>query len=176
MTTDVPDETEIATELLEEETDQAEELAILIEATAHKVDRDRQTPCSACGLPVKVKENQCPHCDSNIAPNNALMRESLRRIDEIRAAIDGTVSAQIDKHRSPELRRGIWARIKMAFSSSPPAYDPVSTRFVPAGPRLLDTVSPTDTLTVLDCDGPWLKVKRRDGEVGWIYSTFSEND
>jgi hypothetical protein len=52
-----------------------------------KIKNNNQTPCPACATPVHIDANLCPHCSSDIAANNALVRESMRRLDEINSQL-----------------------------------------------------------------------------------------
>jgi len=177
MTIDVLDEAPAAQEQVEEVDERAAlkaELAALVELTNKKVDRNDLTPCAGCTILVPITVNECPHCNSNIAANNALMRESLRRLAEIRGELDGEHERHAeDRHEEPE-KVAFWSRIKRSFSGSgTPAdgkSDPVTRD--DSGPRFLDNVAEGDHLKVLEYDDPWFKVKTRDGCVGWVYSTL----
>jgi len=150
------------------------EVASLVEMTKGKLKRDNQTPCPACTLLVDIKTNTCPHCDSFIAANNALMRESLRRLNEIRAQIDGRHQEHVDSLQTEPVKLPLGERIKRFFSGSrdeQPAEPNVLVQDV-AAPRLLRNMAEGDQLRVLEYDEPWYKVKTRDGQTGWVYSTL----
>ncbi|MDH3197505.1 MAG: SH3 domain-containing protein [Candidatus Krumholzibacteria bacterium] len=153
------------------------EVASLLEITKGKLKRDNHTPCPACTLLVDIQANRCPHCDSFIAANNALMRESLRRLNEIRAELDGRHGEYVDDLGKEPAKPPLRERIKRFFSS-PRAQRPSE----PAGltqdvtaPRLLRNTAEGDPLRVLETDGPWYKVKTRDGQTGWVYSTLVQD-
>lgn len=60
----------------------------LREFKKENVKRGNQTPCPACAMYVHIKATKCPHCSSDIAANNALVRESLRRLEEITTELE----------------------------------------------------------------------------------------
>lgn len=185
MTTDVLNEEEavaaepaeeetVAVEPAEEEIDLRAELESLLAITSNKISRGDLTPCPACTILVDIKANDCPHCNSYIAPNNALMRESLRRINEIRAELDGEHAEVVERHRGASAPQGFWERFRHFFSGSEPVQEPPKSSIPqPDGPRILDSVSPGDALKVIEYDHPWYKIKTRDGRTGWIYSTLA---
>lgn len=164
-----------ATAVIDEKDARAElgaEAESLVEITKKKVNRDNTTPCPACNILVDIKTNRCPHCESNIAANNALMRESLRRLDEIRSELDGEHGKLLKNRRNEETKPAVRERFKRFFSGPQPddgSHDPSRD---PMGPRVLDSVAEGDQLKVLESDGPWFKVKTRDGRTGWVYSTL----
>jgi len=45
------------------------------------------TPCPACATVIHVNANKCPHCSSDVAAQNALTREILRKLDEVNAEL-----------------------------------------------------------------------------------------
>jgi hypothetical protein len=144
----------------------------LLELTKNKVKRDQTTPCPGCNILVPIKANQCPHCESNIAAHNALMRESLRRLDEIRTELDGRHDKLLKDRSDEAAKPAVRERFKRFFSGAETDDVPEVAVRATEGPRVLDTVSEGDQLKVLECDGSWLKVKTRDGRTGWVYSTF----
>jgi len=146
----------------------------LLELTKNKVKRDQTTPCPGCNILVPITANQCPHCESNIAADNALMRESLRRLDEIRAELDGRHGKLLKDRRDEVAKPAVRERFKRFFSGAETVDEPEVTVRATEGPRVLDTVSEGDQLKVLECEGSWLKVKTRDGRTGWVYSTFQQ--
>jgi len=150
------------------------EVASLVEITKGKLKRDNQTPCPACTLLVDIKTNTCPHCDSFIAANNALMRESLRRLNEIRAEIDGDHRERVARLDTEPAKPPLGERIKRFFSGSreaEPAYESTVIVQDVSAPRLLRNMAEGDQLRVLEYDEPWYKVKTSDGQTGWVYST-----
>jgi len=60
----------------------------LMEFKKNNVKRGNQTSCPACATYVQIKANKCPHCSSDIAANNALVRESMRRLEEVTAELE----------------------------------------------------------------------------------------
>jgi len=60
----------------------------LREFKKENVRRGNQTLCPACAMYVSMKANKCPHCSSDIAANNALVRESLRRLQEVTTRLE----------------------------------------------------------------------------------------
>jgi len=118
------------------------------------------TFCPACMTHVDVSANECSNCDSNIAPNNALVRESLRRLDEIEARLNG--------ENKRFKKSSFWSRLKAVFS--PPQTDAAGAATTEAAPRFLDGVKEGDALVVLERMGPWCQVKTPDKRTGWVYS------
>ena len=59
----------------------------LKEFKSQKVKKNNKTQCPACATLVHIDASLCPHCNTDIAANNALVRESLRRLDEINAQL-----------------------------------------------------------------------------------------
>ena len=153
------------------------ELERLLDFKKENVREKDKTQCPACAIPVRFDVDRCPHCESNIAAHNALVRESLRRLDEITAEIDREHERLSDTPHE-EARPSLGRRLKNIFSGSQPseASEPavavdrpqwaVDTR------RTLDNIWEGEPLKVLECHGPWLKVKARDGRKGWVYSTI----
>jgi hypothetical protein len=172
VNTEIENEVQAATEETDAQTELRAEAESLIELTKKKVNRDNLTPCPGCNILVDIKANQCPHCESNIAANNALMRESLRRLDEIRAVLDGDHGKVLEKHHKQQVKPPVRERFKRLFSSPQTNDESDVPNLDPNGPRLLDGVNEGDQLKVLECDGPWFKVKTRDGKTGWVYSTL----
>jgi hypothetical protein len=150
------------------------EIDRLVELTKHKIDRNDETPCPSCTILVHIQLNRCPHCESDIAAHNALMRESTRRLGEIRAELDGQNGKRVDRDKAAAAERPMGERIKRFFTGSAP--DERTERNVidtdATAPRILGEVSPGDQLKVLESDGPWFKVKTRQGKTGWVFSTL----
>ena len=148
-----------------------------VELTKHKIDRNDHTPCPSCTILVHVQLNRCPHCESDIAAHNALMRESLRRIGEIQAELDGRHREQVERRDAESAKPPMGERIKRFFSGAGTgeesgAEGSISIESDASVPRILGDVSPGDQLKVLETDGPWFKVKTRAGKTGWVYSTL----
>jgi hypothetical protein len=172
MKTDVIDETQDQVEQNDEEVPLREEAASLVELTKNKVNRDNLTPCPSCTILVHIKQNHCPHCNSNIAANNALMRESLRRLGEIQSELDGEHQDHV-KGRPDESKKSTFGeRFRHFFSGSEPEEEVKPPVPDPKGPRILDTLAEGDQLKGLETCDPWYKVKTRDGKTGWVYSTL----
>lgn len=124
-------------------------------------------PCPSCTVPVEITVNRCPFCESDIAPETALARETTRRLRELSGELDQEHAAR-PTEEGPH-RRGFFERLKYLFAGDP---EPVAPPTVdPHAKRLLSNVSPGDTLKVLDEDGSWLKVKSAGGDIGWVFST-----
>jgi len=151
-----------------------EEIERLVELTRYRIDRDEQTPCPSCNIPVDLQNNRCPHCESDIAAHNALVRESARRLGEIEGELDGQSRRRADRDRKATAGRSLGERIKRLFSGSGSGEErePNIAGSYATAPRILGEVSPGDQLTVLDSDGPWFKVKTRQGKTGWVFSTL----
>lgn len=71
----------------------------LSEFKKENVKRGNQTPCPACAMYVNIKANKCPHCSSDIAANNALVRESLRRLAEITTELEAMRDEHMERFR-----------------------------------------------------------------------------
>ena len=149
------------------------ELNELLEFKKKRVPRKGLTPCPSCTTLVDIDAKECPHCSSSIAANNALVRESMRRLREIEAELNDEHD-QLDKSEPTE-KQGFWGRLRNAFSSSPQSESLITPVLEYDNPRFLDSVSEGDQLIVLDRVGAWYKVKTRDSRTGWVYSTFVED-
>ena len=181
METDVQTETPVENGETDELTPMREEIESLVELIKDKVDGDNLTPCPGCTILVDIKLNRCPHCDSNIAANNALMRESTRRLDEIKGELDGQHEVFVESRRDPSEKRSFGERFKRFFSGSPREEDleetaPQEFRMEPESPRIFDTIAVGDPVKVLEAADPWYKVKTRDGKTGWVYSTILKDE
>lgn len=87
----------------------------LMEFKKEKVKRNNQTPCPACATYVHINANKCPHCSSDIAANNALIRESLRRLTEITEQLEAIHDQHMERlHGAP--RRPLGERLKSFFA------------------------------------------------------------
>lgn len=174
METDVRDDVPVETEEQDELAPMREEIESLVELIKDKVSSDNLTPCPGCNILVDINANLCPHCESNIAANNALMRESIRRLDEIRLELDDQHDIQIETRRETESKIGLGERIRRIFSGPREeelVEEPVAESR-PDGPRLFDTVNIGDPVKILETADPWYKIKTRDGKTGWVYSTI----
>ena len=175
--TTAPEEnqTETQEETGNEQADLKAELEQLLRFKREHVAEDNLTACPACTTLVQVTLNQCPFCESSIAANNALVRESLRRLGEIETALNIEHTQHSELHQQPD-QLSFGARIKRFFSSSPAVEEPNNPVIAPDGPRFLDRVRDGDALIVLERQGPWYKVKTRDSKIGWVYSTMVEEE
>ncbi|NIO29506.1 MAG: SH3 domain-containing protein [Candidatus Latescibacteria bacterium] len=171
MATDVEKETPSLEETTNDQVKLQAEVEWLLEFKSEKVRGDNLTPCPACTTFVQISANQCPNCDSNIAANNALIRESLRRLEEITAQLDGQHVRHIENHQKAA-KRPLRERIKHFFSNPQGHKELAGIESAPDDQRFLKNVREGDHLKVLERCGPWYKVKRRDGHTGWVYSTF----
>lgn len=137
------------------------ELEELMEFKRERIQGDR-TPCPSCALLVPIDERRCPHCGSDVSANNALVRETLRHIDEIAAQIDAEHERHLREHGS------LSNRFKRLFGAHP------TTEVEPAEAqteRVLPDLAAGDALTVIEVDGAWLRVETADGRRGWVYRT-----
>lgn len=134
---------------------------------SHKIDAGR-VPCPSCGVVVETSINRCPFCDSDIAAETALARETTRRLRELSGELDAEHANRIREEAGP-VRRGFFARLAYLFQGDPEP-EPVDAPD-PHAKRMLGLLSPGDSLKVLAEDGPWIQVKTMGGEIGWVYST-----
>ncbi len=128
-----------------------------------------KVPCPCCTVVVEISINRCPFCDSDIAAETALARETTRRLRELSGELDTEHGART-RDDKPE-RRGFFARLKYLFDGDPEPEPEPTVTIDPHAKRLLGLLSPGDSLKVLEEDGPWLKVKTLAGDIGWVYST-----
>jgi hypothetical protein len=170
MTTDTANESPALDEAPHESTELHAEIEQLLEFKRERVRNDNLTPCPACTTLVKITVNQCPYCESNIAANNALVRESLRRLDEISAELDRQHGHHVEQQETPT-KRSFGERLKHFFTGSAPKDTTTPTPRTPEH-RLLEDVHAGDQFKVLESCGTWCKVKLRDGRTGWVYSTI----
>lgn len=179
METDVQNETPVEIEEHDELAPMREEIESLVELIKDKVNEDNLTPCPGCNILVEISANRCPHCDSNIAANNALVRESIRRLDEIRGELDGQHDVQVESARGEDRKPGFGERLKRIFSGPPevePQEEEAASKPAENEPRLFDTIAVGDTVKILEAVDPWYKIKTRDGKTGWVYSTILRDD
>ncbi len=132
----------------------------------------KQVPCPSCTVPVEITINRCPFCESDIAAETALARETMRRLRELSGELD-MEHAKRPGDDEPH-RRGFFERLKYLFEGDPRP-DPNAQKIDLLARRVLMNVSPGDTLRILDEDGPWLKVKTAQGDIGWVYSTVRKD-
>jgi len=130
---------------------------------------DTKVPCPSCGVVVEMTINRCPFCESDIAAETALARETMRRLRELSGALDLEHATRIRETPKP---RGFFARLKCLFQGDP-APEPIDTlRSDPTATRLLGNLAAGDAIRVIGEDGAWLQVKTPTSEIGWVYSTF----
>ncbi len=133
---------------------------------AHKFDGNR-VPCPCCAVVVETNLNRCPFCESDIAAETALARETTRRLRELSGELDAENARRVRAEEAPKTR-GFFARLKYLFEGDRAEEAPKIDSFAP---RLLGNLAPGDAFKVLEEDGAWVKVKTQSGEVGWVYST-----
>jgi len=139
---------------------------------SHRIDAG-QVPCPSCTVVVDITINRCPFCESDIAPETALARETTRRLRELTGDLDAEHAARSDEEEP--VRRGFFDRLKYLFEGDPDPDPFAATKVDPHAKRLLNVVSPGDSLKVLEEDGPWLKIKTAGGAIGWVYSTVRKD-
>lgn len=165
MTTDFEHEeaAEATAVTVEEEPVAIEEL---LEFKRERVHGD-MTPCPACNLLVPINAKRCVHCESNIEANNALVRETLRHIEEISGQLDG------EGHALDRAWRSVKNRVKRVFGGQT-----TIDSLVPDGDtrRVLGGVEPGDSLSVVATVGAWALVRTEDGREGWVYAAPRARD
>jgi hypothetical protein len=129
----------------------------------------RQMPCPSCNVAVDITANRCPFCESDIAAEAALARETTRRLREVSGEID--VEHAVRTAEKPR-RRGFFARLKYLFEGDPEPGPDDNRPLDPYAKRMLNIVTIGDSVKVLEEDGAWLKVKTMAGDIGWVYSTI----
>jgi hypothetical protein len=136
---------------------------------SRRFDANR-VPCPSCGVVVDTTLNRCPFCESDIAAETALARETMRRLRELSGELDVEHARRARAEDAPK-RRGFFARLKYLFEGDP-VTDPVdSLKVDPHAKRVLSNLAPGDSFKILAEDGPWLQVKTMGGDIGWVYST-----
>lgn len=139
---------------------------------SRKFDANR-VPCPCCGVVVEVSLNRCPFCESDIAAETALARETTRRLRELTGELDAENARRKSDEEGP-VRRGFFERLKYLFEGDPEP-DPNALKVDPHAKRLLSNLAPGDSFKILEEDGAWLKVKTLGGEIGWVYSTVKKD-
>jgi len=139
---------------------------------AHRFDAG-QVPCPSCTVVVDMTINRCPFCESDIAAETALARETTRRLRELSGELDLEHAART--HEDEPAQRGFFARLKYLFEGDPEPDPADAMKVDPHARRLLGVVSPGDSLKVLEEEGPWLKIKTAGGAIGWVYSTVRKD-
>ena len=168
METLVKDEMKSTAAVTEPSADPRPEIDELLRIKKSRRIEGNQVPCPSCTVPVDMTINRCPFCESDIAAETALARETTRRLREISGELDHE-HRQRPSDEEPH-RRGFFERLKYLFEGDPER-NPAADRIDPFAKRLLGNVSPGDSLKVLEEDGSWLKVKTAQGYIGWVYST-----
>jgi hypothetical protein len=159
MSTDI-ERDELAVETATATEEPQVNLEELLEFKREHVHGD-MTPCPSCTLLVPINARRCQHCESNIEANNALVRETLRHIDEISAQLEA------EGHILDRAWRSVKNRIKRAFGGTT-----TIEGIVPEGDgrRVLTGVEAGAQLTVVAVHGAWALARTDDGREGWVYS------
>lgn len=131
----------------------------------------KQVPCPCCNVMVEIAMNRCPFCESDIAPETALARETMRRLRELSGEIDAEHAKRQKAEEAPK-RRGFFERLKYLFEGDPVVNPNDTKKIDPFAKRMLENQSPGDSIKVLAEDGPWMQVKTMGGEIGWVYCTI----
>lgn len=152
--------------------DQRREIDELLRIKRSRRIEGSQVPCPSCTVPVDITINRCPFCESDIAAETALARETTRRLRELSGDLDAEHAARATEE-VPQ-RPGFFARLRYLFEGDPEP-DAAAPAVDPHARRLLCNISPGDSLKVLDEDGPWLKVKTAQGDIGWVFSTVRKD-
>jgi hypothetical protein len=148
-----------------------EELNELLRIKGEHRIGDTKLPCPSCGVAVENTINRCPFCESDIAAETALARETTRRLRELSGELDLEHATRVREAPKP---RGFFARLKCLFEGDPTP-EPIDTfKSDPMAKRLLGNLAPGDAIRVIGEDGAWLQVKTPTSEIGWVYSTFKQ--
>ncbi len=150
-------------------TDRGDEVNELLRIKASRKFDGNRVPCPSCGVVVENTINKCPFCDSDIAPETALSRETMRRLRELTGELDAEHAKRATEEEAPK-RRGFFERLKYLFEGDPEP-DPDALKVDPHAKRLLSNLATGDSFKILAEDGPWVQVKTMGGEIGWVYST-----
>jgi hypothetical protein len=136
----------------------------LLEFMRERVRGD-MTQCPVCDLLVPISARRCQHCDSNIEANNALVRETLRHINEVTSQLDE------DGRAVDRAWRSFRNRIKRIFRRRPTIEGVVPED---DAQHVLTGVRAGDQITVVEIHGAWALVRTTDGREGWVYSLSTE--
>lgn len=154
------------------EAERGDEISELLRVKrAHRIEEGR-VPCPACGVTVASNINRCPFCESDIAAETALARETMRRLRELSGEVDAEHALGT---REVPGRRGFFQRLKCLFEGDPEPNTENRFRVDPSATRLLGNLAPGDAIRVIAQDGAWLQVKTPSSEIGWVYSTLKKN-
>jgi len=149
----------------------SEEINELLRIKGQRRMGDKTIPCPSCGVSVEMAINRCPFCESDIAAETALARETTRRLRELSGQLDLEHATRTRETPKP---RGFFQRLKCLFQGDP-APEPINTLASdPMAKRLLCNLAPGDAIRVIGEDGSWLQVKTPTSEIGWVYSTFKK--
>jgi hypothetical protein len=139
---------------------------------AHRIE-DGRVPCPACGVTVDSIINRCPFCESDIAAETALARETMRRLKQLSGSLD---DEHLTRTRPTPKRRGFFQRLACLFQGDPEPETADILKGDPTATRLLDNLQPGDAIRVVAQDGPWLQVKTPSSAIGWVYSTYKKHN
>lgn len=139
---------------------------------SRRIDAGR-VPCPSCGVIVDMMINRCPFCESDIAAETALARETTRRLRELSGELDVEHAKRVRAEEAPK-RRGFFERLAYLFQGDPESSDKSPT-VDPYAKRLLTNLAPGDSFKILAEDGAWVQVKTMAGEIGWVYSTVRKD-
>ena len=155
----------------EPDANRGEEINELLRIKGQRRMGDTKVPCPSCGVVVEMTINRCPFCESDIAAETALARETTRRLRELSGNLDLEHATRMRETPKP---RGFFARLKCLFQGDP-VPEPIDTfKSDPMLKRLLCNLAPGDAIRVIGEDGSWLQVKTPTSEIGWVYSTFKK--
>lgn len=149
----------------------SDEINELLRIKTQRRMAETKIPCPSCGVVVENTINRCPFCESDIAAEAALARETTRRLRELRGELDHEHATRTRETPKP---RGFFARLKCLFEGDPTPETTDTLRSDPLAKRLLGNLAPGDAIRVIGEDGPWLQVKTPTSEIGWVYSTFKK--
>ena len=159
MTTDIEHE-ESVQETTDTVTEPPVELEELLEFRRERVQGD-MTRCPGCNLLVPISARRCQHCDNNIEANNALVRETLRLIDEMSGRLDD------DGRNLDRAWHSMKNRLRRKFGR------PAVIREIDSEddtPHVLTDIQAGEQITVVEIHGAWALVRTTDGREGWVYS------
>jgi hypothetical protein len=151
-------------ESVQEAVDINEEPPVVLEELVefiHERVRDDMTSCPVCDLLVPISARHCRYCESDIEANNALVRETLRHIEEL------TVQLNDDGRILNRAWYSIKNRMRRMFGREATINGNVSGD---DSQRVLTGVQAGDQVTVVAAHGAWVLVRTADGREGWIYS------
>jgi len=136
----------------------------LVEFVRERVQGDT-TRCPGGNLFVPISARRCQHCESNLEANNALVRETLRQIDEIAGRLD---------NEGRSVNRA-WCSIKNRIKRKlgrTAAMNGIAAEN--DAQHVLTGAQSGDQITVVATHGVWVRVRTADGREGWVYSFSPE--